>query len=81
MSDGAENGRGMDKKLKKFWCIIYDTLPLKGLSKAQNAVLNNEQQNVLYPNQQIYSNYNGRRSNNNNNFARNSYNNFPNKNF
>ena len=50
-------------------------------SKAQDAVLNNDQQNFLYPNQQRYSNFNGRRSNNNNNFTRKNYNDFPNNTF
>ena len=45
------------------------------LRKAQDAVLNNKHQNLLYPNQQRYSNFNGQRSDNNN-FTRNNYNNF-----
>ena len=45
-------------------------------SKAQDAVLNNTQQNFLCPNQQRYNNFNGQR-NSDNNFARK----FPNNNF
>ena len=49
------------------------------LSKAQGIVLN-EQQNLSYPNQQRYNNFNGHR-NSNNNFARTIYNSFSNNNF
>ena len=35
------------------------------LSKAQDAALNNKQQNFLYPNQRRYNNFNGQSKNNN----------------
>ena len=69
----------------KFVCLIckkpgQSTEKCFHLTKAQETVLNNEQQNFSYPNQQRYNNLNGQRSNNNN-FSRNNYNNFPNNNF
>ena len=68
----------------KFVCLIckkpgHTTEKCFHLSKAQDAMLHNKQQNFLYPNQQRCSNFNGQRSNNK--FARNNYNNFPNNNF
>ena len=69
----------------KFVCLIckelgHTTEKCFHLSKAQEAVLNNKQQNFSYPNQQRYNNLNGQKSNNNN-FSRNNYNNFPNNKF
>ena len=66
----------------KFVCLIckkpgHTTEKCFHLSKAQDTVLNNKQQNFSYPNQQRYNNLNGERSNNNN-FSRSNYDNIPN---
>ena len=55
----------------KFVCLIckkpgHTTEKCFHLSKAQDAVLNNKQQNLSYPKQQRYNNLNGQKSNNNN---------------
>ena len=69
----------------KFICLIckkpgHATEKCYHLSKAQEAVLNNKQKKISYPNQQRYNNFNNKRSINNN-FSRNNYNNFLNNNF